>query len=64
MCHCGAFSIRFHRLYLQPYYVYPAQMAELVDASVSNTDNASCAGSTPALGTKAKAALRSGFLHV
>jgi hypothetical protein len=29
-----------------------AQMAESVDALVSNTNNFGCAGSTPALGTK------------
>ena len=30
-----------------------AQLAELVDALVSNTNIFGCAGSTPALGTKA-----------
>ena len=31
---------------------FAAQMAESVDALVSNTSRATCAGSTPALGTK------------
>ena len=39
-----------------------AQMAESVDALVSNTSGATRAGSTPALGTKFKSKRAAGFL--
>ena len=38
-----------------------AQLAELVDALVSNTNIFGCAGSTPALGTKKPDALHLAF---
>ena len=44
-------------------FQYQAQMAESVDALVSNTSGATRAGSTPALGTRKGRQIASLFLH-